>query len=235
MGKLSEVFKVVYESGKYYAETIGGGLKVAADNPNILLAGTSSKPVTCDVANTKFVQIYADSGATSGDNRGIYNRLYLTSTGGGESLRSYTDISGIVGTAHGAHISIGFGESTTSGSVTGLGVAGRFTLGLANLAYPGTGTLAVIQSEVYSFGSSSDPASNRIAMFRVENGGDATGMADVDDDAVLFNFSGWTAGTGNMVSTDASPATCPNISHSVRCKMPDGSLAYLYLGAAEVS
>jgi hypothetical protein len=189
-----------------------------------------------DTPNIKFLSIYADCGAASGDNRGIYNRLYLTGTGGGESLRSYTDLTGAtVGTAHGCHVSLGFGESTTTGAVTGLGVAGRFTLGLADVAYPATGKLAVIQAEVYSFGANADPATNPIAMINIGNNGNATGAADVDDDACLFQFDGWTVGNGNMISADTSPTTCPNITHSVRCRLPDGTAAYLYLGAAEVA
>jgi hypothetical protein len=211
-----------------------GYVTLGAAASHILTAGTAVAPITCDVADTKFIQIYTDCGATSGDNRGIYNRLYLTGTGGGESLRSYTDLSGTVGTAHGAHVSLGFGESTTTGSVTGLGVAGRFTLGLANIAYPATGTLAVIQSEVYSFGSSSDPAGNAIAMFNVGNNGDSGGQADVDDDAVLFHFSGWTAADGNMIAAK-SAGHIPNVTHSIRCKLPDGTLAYLYLGATALT
>lgn len=190
-----------------------------------ILFGSASKPITRDEANSKFIQIYAKCSANSGDNRGIYNRLYLTGTGGGESLRSYTDITGsTIGTAHGCHISLGFGEGTTTGAITGLGVAGRFTLGLANVAYGGTGTLGVVMAEIYSFGSSSDPSSNNIAMFIVGNNGDATGAADVDDDAVLFNFQGWTVGSGHMIQTDTG-----NVDTLIKCKLPDGSLGYLMM------
>lgn len=201
----------------------------------ILDAGTSSSPLVCDTSNTKFISIYTDCGASAGDNRGIYNRLYLTSTGGGESLRSYTDISGTVGTAHGCHVSLGFGESTTTGAVTGLGVAGRFTLGLADIAYPATGTLGVIDAEIYSFGDNSDPAGNAIAIMRIGNNGNANGQADVDDDAVCFAFDGWTSATGNMVIKAASPGAMGNAAWSVRCKMPDGSLAYLNFTADAVT
>jgi hypothetical protein len=196
----------------------------------LIKAGTSGVPLVKDDADTKFIQIYVDCGASSGDNRGIYNRLYLTGTGGGESLRSYTDITGsTIGTAHGCHVSLGFGESTTTGRINGLGAAGRFTLGLANVAYSGAGTLGVVMSEIYSFGSSSDPSSNNIAMFLVGNNGDATGAADVDDDAVLFNFQGWTEGDGNMLAIKAAGAG-PQVTHSIRIKTPSG-IRYLYAGS----
>jgi hypothetical protein len=196
--------------------------------------GTSGAPVVNDTAGTKFLSIYTDCGATSDDARGIYNRLYITGAGGGgESLRSYTDVSVAAATAHGCHISLGFGESTTSGAVTGLGVAGRFTLGLANVAYPGTGTLAVLQAEVYSFGANSDSASNAIAMLNLGNHGNATGAADVDDDAVAISFTGWTAADGNMIATKAA-GTCPNVTKSIRIKIGD-TLHYLYAGDAPLT
>ena len=243
LGTATDYFE--FDVGNKALELIGNsridltGATVTAGNTDggVIKGGTSVAPITEDTADMKFISFYFDNGATSGDSRGIYNRLYITGAGGGgESLRSYTEISNVAAaTAHGAHISLGFGESTTSGSITGLGVAGRFTFGLADLAYPGTGTLAVIQSEIYSFGASSDPTGNNIAMFNVGNHGNSTGAADVDDDAVLFYFSGWTVGDGNMIATDGSPTTMPNATHSVKVKLPDGSLAYLYLGATPVT
>lgn len=195
----------------------------------LALFGTSAAPITCDTADTKFIQIYTDSGATSGDNRSIYNRFYITGTGGGgESLRSYTDIVGVVaGTAHGAHISLGMGESTTGGAVTGLGVAMRATLGLPSVAMAAGGTYSAVEAEIYSFGAAADPgAVTALSCFRVVNGGNATGMADVDDDAFLFDFSGWGVATGDMLydNTGTDPA---NSNGSIRIRLPSGASAYL--------
>jgi len=199
----------------------------------ILVAGASGDPVVDDTASTKFIQVYTDCGATSGTCCGMYLRNYLTGAGGSNAvMRIYSDVVDVAAaTAQGMQCSLGFGESTSTGSVTGLGVAGRFQIGLADIAYPGTGTLAVVQSEIYSFGDSSDPSGNKIAMFRVVNDGTTNGKTAVDDDAVLFDFyAGWTSADGNMLATKAAGA-CPNVVRSIRIRLEDGSLGYLYVGA----
>jgi len=189
--------------------------------------GTSTVPIVCDTADTKFLQIYTDSGATSGDNRSIYNRFYITGTGGGgESLRSYTDIVGVVaGTAHGAHISLGMGESTTGGAVTGLGVAMRATLGLPDVALASGGTYSAVQAEIYSFGASSDAgAVTTLSYFRVVNDGNSAGKATVDDDAFLFDLSGFTSGSAHLWYDHTSNVA----DESIKVKTPSGT-RYLLL------
>jgi hypothetical protein len=232
----------------YYGIYVGGTGARAFDTgiyvkptaaSKILVAGTGSgaNAITDDTASVKFMQVYCDCGATSGTSVGFYIREYLTGTGGSNAvIRGYSDVVGVAAsTAQGCQISLGFGESTTTGSVTGLGVGGRFQIGLADVAYPGTGTLAVIQSEIYSFGASADPSGNNIAMFRVVNDGHQDGKDDVDDDAVLFSFAGWTSGSAHLYTKAASPTTTPSAAYSIKCKMPDGVIAYLYLGTSAVT
>lgn len=189
--------------------------------------GTSSSRIVSDVANMKFISLYFDDGATSGDARAIYNRLYLTGAGGGgESLRSFTTVENVAGaTAHGAHISLNFGAS---GTVTGLGAAVRATLHIPNTATQ-TGTLTALMAEIYSDGSTTDPAgATALSVFRVVNGGDATGGADVDDDAVLFDFSGWTQGAGNLIGALGNePTWATNKTFTVKVRLPDGTIGYL--------
>lgn len=182
---------------------------VAAANTDggIIRAGTSSSPVTEDTADMRFVSLYFDDGATSGDARGIYNRLYITGAGGGgESLRSFTTVNNVAGaTAHGAHISLSFGSS---GKLTGQGIAGRFTLHMPSTALNASNvTYAAIQAEIYSDGASSDPSGNLLSAIRVINDGNATGMADVDDDCALLDLVGWTAGSGNLLTTGLTAGT----------------------------
>ena len=195
---------------------------------SILKAGTSSAKISTATANTNFIQIYAENTAATGDNRGIYNRLYFTAdlgTGGGESLRSYTDLTGAtVGTAHGAHISLGMGEETTGGAVTGLGVGVRATLGLPDIAMAAGGTYAAMMPEIYSFGDASDAgAVTELSFIRVVNGGDATGMGTVDDDAFLFSLQGLTAGDGHLFDSTVN-LTNPQIDHTLKIKI--GSSTY---------
>lgn len=195
----------------------GGGLEM----------GSSAQKVVNDAADTKFVSIYTDCGATSGDSRGLYLRHYLTGAGGGgESARLFTTVDNVIAaTAHGAHISLNF---NTTGKLTGLGVAARATLHIPNQAMAGGGHYAAIQAEVYSDGSSSDPAGMQaLSLFRVVNGGDATGGADVDDDACLFQFEGWTPGSGNLITAVGNEPTWASKTRQIRCRLPDGSLTYL--------
>lgn len=213
--------------GTYILRQGGKGYELGSrvGNASILLgAGTSTSPLTHDEADKNFMEFRFDNGATSGDNRGMYLRLSLTGagTGGGESLRAFTNVDANMGTAHGAHISLDFAATAGGSECSGLGVATRSTLHIPNIAsWAPTGTYAAIQAEIYSDGSSSDPAGmTDLSYFRVVNGGDTTGAADVDTDAYLFSLQGFTAGSGSMVYLDV-PGT---LAGSLRCKV--GSTAY---------
>lgn len=196
---------------------------VAAANTDggLIRAGTSETPLVEDTPDMKFISLYFDNGAGSGDNRGIYNRLYLSGAGGGgESLRSYTEIVGVAaGTAHGAHISLGMGESTTVGAVTGLGVAVRSTLGIPNDALPSGGTYSALMSEIYSFGDNSDVgAVNELSFLRVVNDGTTGGKGTVDDKAYLVVLDGFADNAAHMWYVHA-PTT---LVEAIRVKTPGG-------------
>lgn len=188
--------------------------------------GTSTTTAKTGTADKKFISFYTENSATSGDNRAIYNRFYLSGAGGGgESLRSSTEISGVaVGTAHGAHLSLGMGESTTGGAVTGLGVAVRATLGLPDVAMASGGTYAAIMPEIYSFGASSDAAAvTELSFIRCVNGGNSSGRADVDDDAYLLVYDGGSNATGNVFEAAVTEA---NYAYCGRCKI-NGTVMYM--------
>ena len=177
------------------------------DNASLLLgAGTSTNKFTTASADKKFMEFRLENSATSGDNRGMYLRFYLAGAGGGgEALRAFTTISDVAaGTAHGAHISLNF---STSGTVTGQGIAGRFTLHIPSTALTSNVTMSAVQAEIWSDAATSDPGgSTLLSCFRAVNGGNATGMADVDDDCYLLDLQGWTAASGNMFYAD-TPGT----------------------------
>lgn len=186
--------------------------------------GTSSDRLTIDTAGTIFDERRYDCGATSGDARGMYLRLYLTgAAGGGEALRAFTTVENVAAnTAHGAHLSLNFG---TTGSLTGLGVAARCTLHLANQAYTGKGgTMAAVQAEIYSDGSTTDPVGiTELSFIRVCNDGNASGIADVDDDAYLMAIVGGAIASGNLVQTETDET---KFSHKIKIKA-QGTLMYL--------
>lgn len=185
--------------------------------------GASATRATTATADKNFVEFRTESTATSGDSRGIYNRLYLGGAAvSGESLRTFTTVDDVAAaTAHGAHISLNF---NATGSVTGLGVASRCTLHVPDDAGWTPGTIAAVQAEIWSDGDASDTdGATEVSFIRVVNGGNANGIADVDDDAFLLAFSGGAIGAGNMVAAQTAAA----VSHTIRCKMPDGSTGYL--------
>jgi len=175
----------------------------------LILAGLSTAKISASLPDTKFLQFYLESIATSGDNRGIYLRTYFAgAAGGGDALRVYADVSVAAGNVFGAHISAGFGESTTGGSITGLGVGVRATLGLPDVAMAAGGTYAALMSEIYSFGANSDAgAVTEISFMRIVNDGNSAGKDTIDDDAFLISLQGFTAGTGHLVEAGTGMGT----------------------------
>jgi len=218
IGVLGPVNRMVYQP-----------LTWTINNPQVpvIKMGTSSANFTSDADSYNFVQRYFKSTATTGDIRGEYLRLYISGAGSsGEAHRIFTTINNVAATtAHGAHISLNF---ATSGSLSGLGVASRCTLHIPDSASWTSGTLAAIQAEIYSDGTASDPDGvTALSFIRVVNDGHADGIADVDDDAFLFDFSGMTAGIGNMISAAGNEPTWTSATHKIRCRLPDGSACYL--------
>ena len=181
---------------------IGGA---AASASGLLIgSGTSATPNDTSTADAKFIELRCSSSASSGDNRLAYFRYELDGGGGGECLRAFTDIDeNNVGTARGAHISlqVGNGENVTG---LGVGVDAQILIKAGALT---AGTYGVLGSEIYSGDATSDTAGQVISHLRCVNGGDATGMADVDDDAFLIEVVGYTAGAAHLLSTSPSDKT----------------------------
>jgi len=170
-------------------------------------AGPYTWTLQTALADAKMLNYVFTNSATSGDNRGLYLRFYLTGAGsGGEAARLFTTVDdALCGTAHGAHISLNFDSTSGSAALSGLGVAMRATLHIPNDASWTSGTLAAVQAEIYSDGSASDPDGvTELSFIRVTNSGDSTGKADVDTDAFLFSIQGMTAGTGKLLEEGTS-------------------------------
>lgn len=190
-----------------------GGLALTAPvttGTRFKIGDSSSSRETTSIADTKFMKFYLQNSATSGDNRGMYLRLYMTGAGGGgEAARIFTTCENVAcGTAHGAHISLNFGAS---GSITGLGIASRNTLHVPK-AMTG-GTYAATQSEIYSDLATSDLAGVTEQSFhRFSNGGHATGIAKVDATGNLFSIQGLTAGSGKLFQVN----TAADATHALR-------------------
>lgn len=190
-------------------------------------AGTSTSRVKTDVSGAKFVSVYSENSNTSDAGYGFYWRHYVSGAGAsGDALRAYGTVQNVAaGTVRGAHISLSF---ASTGTVTGLGVALECTLHIANQATQ-AGTLAPLKLAIHSDGSTSDPAGSALSYIRVDNQGDSTGGADVDDDAFLFDIQGHTIATGNMVAASTTEA---NYSHSIKIRVASTTL-YLMCASAE--
>jgi hypothetical protein len=189
-------------------------------------AGTSTTRITTATANKRFFNFNVENTATSGDNRGMYLRLYLGGAGGGgESLRAFTTVNNVAaGTAHGAHLSLNF---AATGSITGLGAASRSTLHIPDAALSG-GTYAGGMSEIYADGSSSDiSGATKHSIHRFVVDGDATGK---DTLQAVWELVGMKTGTG---ATDPWKTTAPGtIDAAIRIFGPDGNPYWVNVSSA---
>jgi hypothetical protein len=198
-----------------------------------VVMGTSGTPVVDDDADTKFISIYTDCGATSGEARGIYCKLNGTGAGGSITAgRFFAYVPDVAqADARGAHISVDLG---TSGTVTGSGQALTTTLMLSAAATQ-AGTLSAITAEVYSPDAATDPSGCSLAVMRFSNVGLA--KDDVDDDCVAFYWdSGWSNATAKMIAKADTPTTIAgNVNYTVKVRMPDGALGYIPIMASAVT
>jgi hypothetical protein len=171
-------------------------------------AGTSASPAATATADKKFVSLFTNSTATSGDSRNTYLRHYLSgAAGAGEALRAFTTINAVgVANAHGAHISLNLGAATYS--VTGQGIGLRATLHVPNAAMVAHGTYAALQAEVYLDGTSSDPrTTTEFSLLRlIIDGGNAAAQAKVLNLMSLVNIPAGSGG-GQMYSPGTSMGT----------------------------
>lgn len=197
-----------------YRLFIDGHFPEPALNPSAALVmglGTSSSRAQANAAGRNFLSFYFENYATSGDNRGLYLRQYLSGAGGsGEAARFYNTVNNVAATdAHGTHTSLSFG---TSGTITGQGIASRNTLHLASQALASNVTLSALQAEIYCDGSDTDPGDTTLLSFlRFSLDGHADGIADVisSTKSVLFDVQGVAAsGDGvNGLFRTAAPTT----------------------------
>lgn len=200
-------YDTIDNTGKYNLPRLGGA---AASASGLLMGvGTSALPATTSVADSNFVELRTQSTATSGDSRGIYLRHNIDgAAGGGDAIRAFAKITAAASTARGAHISI---DLSTDGSVSGFGAGVDAQVLYGNTAY--TSTLTAINAELYAGGASTSIASNSASFLRCVLGGNATGAADIEDNANLISLVGGTIASGNLVQTETDET---KFSHKIR-------------------
>ena len=170
-------------------------------NALVMGIGTSSGRAQANAASRNFLSFFFENYATSGDNRGMYLRQYLSGAGSsGEAARIFNTVNNVAAASvHGAHISLNFGST---GTVTGQGIASRNTLHLADQALASNVTLSALQAEIYCDGSDADPGDSTLLSFlRFSLGGHADGIADVisSTQSVLMDVQG-VAASGDGVN-----------------------------------
>lgn len=202
---------------------VNGG---AASASGLLMGvGTTANPATTSTADDKFIEVRAETTATSGDNRLAYFRYALNGATGGECIRAFTKLTAAGTTVRGAHISL----DIDAGSASGLGVGVDSQILLGDAALTG-GTYAVANVEAYSAGSSVDVSGvTEFSFLRLSAGGDSTGAANVDDNAFAMTFSGVAAGSGNMIDTDITTHTAYG---GLRVNIPGVGTRYIALVSA---
>lgn len=171
-------------------------------------------------------------GLNAAGSYGFYTRSYIdTASIDADASRLYATVNNVAATTvRGLHCSLSFG---TTGTVSGLGVAAEFTLHI-NTSGSATGTIAPIKAAINSDGAASDPAGSALSYIQIVNQGNATGMADVDDDADLFDITGHTIGAGNLISAVATAYTVGEITHSARIDIA-GTKYYILLSTTAAS
>ena len=205
-------------TGKLSLDAQGG---TASDSGLLIGIGTAGSPATTDVGGAKFIELRAETTATTGDNRLQYMRYYMNgvNTTGGECLKAGTVLEKKIGTARGGQASI---EVSDVGYVSGFACGWDALLEVTNKAVPSGGTYCAGQSQIMMTGSSSTLAAtsqhsiHRFSVF----GGDATAEATVLN-AFSFDVENCD-GDGLMVYTHTGDDTTD----------PAGSIRILVNGTA---
>lgn len=205
-----------------------GGPVSASDTAGaIFKAGSSTTPASTPIATKAANQSMwrAIFGIDHDGGYGVYTRSYVrTAAISGDAARIYGTVHNVAAaTARGLHASLSFSDT---GTVTGLGAAIEATLHIPNQATQ-SGSLYAVKAAINSDGATSDPAGATVlAYLGAVNQGNATGAADVDDDAVLVHIDGHTIGNGNLVEAVGTAYALAEFTHSIRINI-GGTLYYI--------
>jgi len=204
-----------------------------ATTTGVLRIGTSaSRYALGTTAGREGVRFNFASTALSGTARGLDVRLTQSGAAGeADCFRAFQTVDCNTTTCRGAHISLEFTATAGASECSGLGAALETTLHIPDIAsWAPTGTLCGLKVAIHSDGAASDPAGlTELAFVRIDNQGDATGVDDVDTDAVAFSFNGFTAaGDTTKLLSSVAYAEVGNSCVGIRCSV-DGAIYYLPL------
>jgi hypothetical protein len=199
--------------------TLGSEFTPGADGAGLFpfTGGSAATPVASAVGGSFERYFTKDTKAGSDSSRGIYWRHTVTGAGAsGEAGRFYMTVNGTGAVSvNGVHSSVGFAllsdDVTATGTCTGEANGLKATLHVPNALLGGT--VSSVKAELWSEGTSSD-ASNAAGL-RVVLSGNATGLAKMDDDAVVLAVDGGATGSGNLFHTVATPTATHGLRISV--------------------
>jgi hypothetical protein len=174
-----------------------------------LSGGTAAAPIAKTSAGN-ISSFYGTTSAASGDTRLNYSKLTFTSTGSGETLRAFSEVTAAgaaaAGTINGEHVTL---SVNGAGTIAGAGNALRATLG-GTSTNPG-GTLAAIQADS-NFATGGTWTNASFIRFTNSGTGTVTYLANVP-----------TTGSGLIVA----PHTTQVMTDSIRIVMADGNVRYI--------
>lgn len=184
--------------------------------------GGSSGSGTSYTAGTPLVSIYATCGNTGSTNaEPFYLKSVMTGVGGYGGRSTFHAYTNVALTTNFMALK-SYAEFGSSGAVTGLaaGFCAEMKTPNANL---GGGNFYPLELEYVAGGTSTASAANagRVGWMYMNNTGDADG--DFDDNGVLFDIEGLTAGNTHLWSTGATTATGDN---TIKIKV-NGTIKYL--------
>ncbi len=168
--------------------------------------GTDSVPLVDDDTNVNFMSAYFDSGATSGDSKGMAIKLHATGL-----LQTYsTAIFGAIAPSVRVRNPVAvqgdmyFGAA---GAVQGLGYGVGTYIAFPAASLPSGGNYAGMNIEFSlpascDIGSPGGGGASRVAMLRFAIGGDTTAKATFEDTGTAMSFVDFTAGSNKIINSD---------------------------------
>lgn len=191
------------------------GSKATTTSALVTGAGKSGTNLELGTTAGNALEYYLNATHTTGDMRGLYDRLYFSGAGGsGEAARIFSTINNVSvatgGTVNGAHISIG--TSGASAAVSGAANALRATFGIAAASTTLGGTCAVIQVDTDIDTAVTLPTG--MAFLRFTN----TGTKALDYLARIPNASNGTIFAAHTTQT---------MTHSIKCITEGGTVFYI--------
>ena len=211
-----------------YLLTVSGGIPAWTTTPTVTSITTSSFDLGASgspasyTAGTPVFEIYATSSNTTSTNaEPFYVYSVMTGAGGYGGRARFHSYTNVALTTNFMALKA-YAEFGSSGAITGLAAGFCAEMKTPNASLGG-GNFYPLELEYVAGGTSTASATNagRVGWMYMNNTGDADG--DFDDNGVLFDIEGLTAGNTHLWSTGATAGTGDN---TIKIKV-NGTIKYL--------